>query len=660
MARIFARFADAPIGPSLAVRDGALAVVTTADALDAARTARSNVGYATGTRGAEFAFWGDSAMNGGIGVVLTSASLNAPIWNAGIAWVLHDGTVVVGGAVVQTGLPAVDKGDILGVRIALDGGSPTIAFYKGATLVHARALPAGTWHFGVSVGSPVAGGLIAVVNAGQWQSATPGAAASWPAAAGPEVVSAKLSDWDYLSADTDAPAHARYEGLLLEGVTTGAEIGFWPWSGDPPVRSGSATTRAVDADGVLDALAMQDLRGTPVAIKLGDRDGTVAAAATVARYVIERIEVQGDASKLIILADPHDDLDLPITRGQFLPNVPALAWSPQPVVIGAVASVPGLVANSDGTVMFLSDSPLAHVSAVMDRGDLMEAGTFALAPDSQQLTMSSPPVGPVVCDVSSIGAAMQPATLVQFLHAAFGRIGKTSWSSADAAAIDAATGYAGIGYYTREGGDVGSVRQALARVLPSYGAWWWQDDDGTLRFARIIAPETYVGELAFDVSRGHMASDLIFTPDYAPNLTRRMSYRPNAQALTAADLVTDMVDVPQARRDELTALWRGVAYSGSALPARYQHADSAEPMQSAFWRAQDAQTEIDRVVGMYGVPRFSMVAAFKADPTFAPKPGQVGRITYSRYAELAGGKKVLVRGRTRNPATGDITLILWG
>lgn len=659
MAQEFARFADAPIGPSLAVRDGGLSIVTTADALTAARTARSTVGYAAGTRGAEFAFWGDAGMNAGIGVILAATALNNSIWNSGIAWVLHDGNIVVGGAVVASGLPAVAKGEIVGVRVALDGGAPTIAFYKGATLVHSRALPAGTWHFGASIGAPLAGGLVCVVNAGQWQAATPAGVAGWPAVAS-AAASAKLADWDYLSAASDAPAHARYEGLLLEGVTTGAEIGFWPWSGDPPVRSGSATTRAIDAEGVLDALALQDLRGTPVAIKLGDRQGTVAGAATVARYVIERIEVQGDTSKLIMLADPHDDLDLPITRGQFLPNVPALAWSPQPVVIGAVASVPGLVANSDGTVMFLSDAPLAHLSAVMDRGDLMEAGTFSLAPDSQQLTMTSPPVGPVVCDVSSIGAAMQPATLLQFLHAAFGRIGKTSWSSADAAAIDAATGYAGIGYYTREGGDVGSVRQALARVLPSYGAWWWQDDDGTLRFSRIIAPETYGGELAFDVSRGDMAGDLIFTPDYAPNLSRRMSYRPNAQALSAADLVTDMVDVPQSRRDELTALWRGVAYSGSALPARYQHADSAEPMQSAFWRAQDAQTEIDRVVGMYGTPRFSMVAAFKGDPSFAPKPGQVGRITYSRYAELAAGKKVLVRGRTRNPATGDITLILWG
>jgi hypothetical protein len=655
MARAFARFADAPIGPFLAVRDGGQSVVTTANALDGARTARSTVGYANGIRGAEFAFWGEAVLNGGIGVVLAGAALNAAIWNVGVAWVLHNGTIVEGGTVVQGGLPAVAKGEIVGVRVALDGGAPTIAFYKGGTLVHARALAAGTWHFGVSVGAPVAGQLVAVVNAGQWQAATPGASASWPVAEVAQV-SAKLSDWDFLSAGTDAPAHDRYEGLMLEGLTTVAEIGFWPWAGDPPVRSGRASCRIVDPEGILDDIAMQDLRGTPVAVRLADQGGTVAAAGTVGRYVIDSIEIQGDATKQIVLDDPHDDLDEPITRGVFLGNLPALAYTPQPVVIGAVASVPGLVGNSDGTVMFLSDAPLAEVSAVMDRGDIMEAGTYSLAPGAQQLTMTSPPVGPVVCDVSSIGAGMQPATLHQFLHAAFGRINKTSWSEADAAAIDAATGYAGVGYYCQR---LETVREVLARVLPSYGAWWWQDDDGTLRFSRIVAPESYVGALAFDVTRGDMRGDLGFRPDLAPNLTRRMAYRPNAQALSASDLVTDVVDVPQSRRDELTGFYRGVVYAGGALPAVYRHADAAEPVFSQFWRAQDAQAEIDRVVGMYGVRRGLYFAQFYGDPAFAPKPGQVGRITHHRYG-LNGGKKVLVRARTRNPATGDVSLALWG
>jgi len=659
MPQAYARFAAAPIGPAMAARDGGQTVVTTADGINGSRNARSDVGHSTGVRGAEFTLWGDAAVFGDIGVVPAGAAYNSAVGNAGVAWALHDGQVWVNGVQVAAGLPAIAKGDIVGVAIDLVSATPTIAFYKGATLVHARNLPAGTtWHFAVSIAPPTAGGLVCAVNAGQWPAAGPAAAAGWPAVAAASA-SARLADWDFLSAAGDAPAHARYEGLLLSGVTTAAEIGFWPWSGDPPTRGGSATADIVDPDGLLDSMALEDLRGTPVAIRLADRGGSVAGAVTVGRYVVERIELQSDSSKKLMLSDAHDDLDQSLARGVFLGNLPALAWTPQPVVIGAVASVPALPANSDGTVLYMADAPLAHVATVMDRGDIMEAGTYTVTPDAQQLAMTSPPVGPVVCDVSSIGAGMQPATLLQFLQGVFGRVRKSAWSSADASAIDTATGYAGIGYYTRESGEGGWARAALARALPSWGAWWWQDDDGVLRFSRIIAPDTYGGTLAFDLTRADLESDLICTPDLAPGLTRRMAYRPNAQALGAGELVTDMIDLPQPRRDELMGLWRGQVYGGGPLPRRYQHADSAEPIVSLFWRAQDAQAEIDRVVAMYGTPRFTMVLRLKGGSDFNPKPGQVGRITHPRYG-LAGGKKVLVRSRLRNPANGDTTLILWG
>ena len=117
----------------------------------------------------------------------------------------------------------------------------------------------------------------------------------------------------------------------------------------------------------------------------------LADAAPVFRCVIDQIEVNDDGSKTLRLRDAHDYLGQTINRGVFLPNITSLAWKPQPVVIGAVASVPAAGANSDATAMFLADSPV-HVNAVMDRGDLMEDGTFSMAPDGQQLLLKSPPV----------------------------------------------------------------------------------------------------------------------------------------------------------------------------------------------------------------------------------------------------------------------------
>lgn len=653
------RFSTAPLGAGLAVADSGLTLTTTVAGASLARTARSDVAHDAGTHGAEFTFWGDNeALTAAVGVLQDMAALTDMVGGnaGGIGWRLDSGELVAGGAVVASGLPVPVKGEIVGVRVLIDGG--LVEFYHGAVRVHSRALPAGTWHFGVSLASAEAGALACAVNSGQWQGLSAALLAGGWAPTPVAIDPVRLADRDWLTAGTDTPAHARFEGVIdTAGLTTLAAIAFWPWGGAAPMNGAAARVRVLDADGLLDALAQADVARVPVAVRMGTLDGTLAGSTAVARYNCAGLQVESDGHKVLHLMDAHADLDEPLNRGVFLPNIPALAWRPQPVVIGAVASVPALSANSDGSVAFLADAPLAHTEAVLDRGDPLEPGTWDTDPTGQQLLLEQPPVGPVTADCSSLGATMQPATLQQFLAETFRRIGKAAWSAADAAAIDAATGYAGVGYYA---GDTVSVRDAVAAVLPSYGAWWWQDGEGVLRFARTVDPGGVpAAELAFDLQAADLAEDLVYLPDMAPNLSRRMAYRPNARVLRPGDLVTDLVDVPPARRIELCSPWRGLVYGAGALPERYAHADTAAPFISTFWYASDAQVEVDRVIGLYAVPRHLYRWAVKGDRTLAPTPGQVGRITYPRYG-LAGGKQVMVRSIERNPATGDVVLTLWG
>jgi len=293
----------------------------------------------------------------------------------------------------------------------------------------------------------------------------------------------------------------------------------------------------------------------------------------------------------------------------------------------------------------------------VDRGDLMEPGTFSTAPDAQQLLMHSPPVGPVVCDVSSIAlntGEPRPATVQQALADLFARVGFTAWSSSDAAAIDAASGYAGIGYYAA---DSTTARTALHAILASYGAWYYRDNDGVLRFVRIIAPESATP--SFENSAADLASDLVRVTDEAPHLTRRVAYRPNAQALGASDLVTDIEDVPQARRDQLTALWRGQVYAAGPLPPRYAHAERADPFISCLWREQDAQAEAERVIAMYAKERATFQITLNGGVNPVPTPGEIGILRYPKYG-LASGLPVLVRHIDRRADTGHLTLRLWG
>ncbi len=655
MADTFGRFAALPIGPLLAARDGGLTLATTA-AADASRCARSDFALSSGTVGVEFAVWGEDALAAVVGFVTPSAPLNqSPGSNAsGIGWQLATGRLLQGVGAIATGLPLVVHGDIVGMRVAFGSPSRLELYLNGALVYQRDLLLTGPLHFAAGLAATRAGGLCVAVNAGQWAPRSPAAAAGWrldSVAASP----VRLADADWLSAPGDSPANARYEGLVADGVSLVQELSFWPWGGDPVSQTAAAECVVVDTDGILDSLALSGASGQGVQIRMVDEAAMLADAVPVFRCAIDQIEINDDGSKTLHLRDAHDYLGQTLNRGVFLPNVESLAWKPQPVVIGAVASVPAAGGNSDATAMFVADGPV-FVDAVLDRGDLMEAGTFSMSPDGQQLLMKSPPVLPVVADLSSIGSAMAPATLNKAVADVMGRLGSGAWSSADCQAIDAATGYAGIGYYA--GGAV-TGRDALNAMLPSFGAGCYQDASGVLRFVQVAAPEAYTGEMAFDLSEDHMASDLVGVPDDAPNLTRRMAYRPNAQALGASDLVTDVVDVPQARRDELTALYRGQVYAAGPLDAHYRRADAADPVISLFWHAADAQAEIDRVVAIYQQQRFFYQVTVRGDQQLAPLPGQVGRLTYGRYG-LADGKPVLVRRVERNPATGDVVLTVWG
>jgi hypothetical protein len=657
MVDTFGRFAALPIGPLLAAREGGLTLATTGPA-DIYRHARSDIALESGRAGVEFAVWGEDDMAAMVGLVEDGAPLaHFPGGTGeGIGWDIASGRVMQYGGPVATGLPAAGHGDIVGLRI--DFGAPSrLNLYLNGNLVHQRDINlTGPLRFAAALAATEAGGLCMAVNAGQWVARSPAAEAGWRLAADAVAVT-RLADADWLTAPGDAPANARYEGLLADGVSIISEINFWPWGGDSAGQTSAAQCVVLDAEGRLDDLALSGASGAPVQILAVADGGMLADAESVYRCAVERIEINDDGHKTVHLRDAHDDLDGTINRGVFLPNVPGLAWKPQPAVIGAVASVPAMGGNSDATSMFISDAPVFS-SAVMDRGDLMEEGTFTLSPDGQQLLMVSPPVTPVVADVSSVGAGQRPATLAQAMGDIMGRLGKSAWSSADCSAIDAACGYAGIGYYA---GNAISGRDAINAILPSYGAACYQDSAGVLRFARVIAPEAYVGPMAFEIIEGDMAAgeDLLKVPDDAPNLTRRMAYRPNAQALAAADLVTDVVDVPQARRDELTGLYRGQVFAGAALHPHYRRADAADPVISLFWEQADAQAEIDRVVAMYAVQRFFYVVTVRGDQQLAPVAGQVGRIQYSRYG-LHDSLPVLVRRAERNPATGDVVLTLWG
>ena len=657
MTNSYARWAASPIDEHLLVEDAGLTLTSNATTTRIGM-ARSDIAQAVGTHGVEVMFWGDDALDATFGVVSASASLAAETGASnGAGWRLQAGQILVNGAVAVSGLLPPSKGEPVGIRVVI--GTPSqVSFYRGSQLVaQVNAQLPVPLHFAASVASTKAQGLRCIVNAGQWQGLSPALdGAHWMQAteAAPATF---VSSEDYMSAPGDTPANQPYQGIISpEGLATIASVSFWPWDGSS--RGGTAQLRVQDAEGALDVLALSSARDVPVAVRQVVQGQPLSSASPVSRYVLDRIDIESDGSKALVLRDAHEDLDGPLNCAVFLPpQGDTLAWQPQPVVIGAVRSVPGIKVNSDGSAQWLSDAPLASVGTVLDRGAAILAGTgYALASGGQQLAMTSPPLGPLVADVST-HADLVPATLRQALAAVFGRIGKSAWSGADADALYLATGYAGVGYYAAQ---AATPRQALSSILPSYAADWWQDGDGVLRLSRLVDPDDATeADLAFELDWRELQADLVVMPDLAPNLSRRMGYQPNALVLAAGDLITDLTQLPPAKRQQLTAEYRGQVYAAGTLASRYAHAETAAPMVSRFDRREDAQAEIDRVIQLYAVPRYFYAGRLTGRTDLQLRPGQVGRITYHRYG-LQAGRKVLVTGVTSNRVTGEHALKFWG
>lgn len=469
----------------------------------------------------------------------------------------------------------------------------------------------------------------------------------------------RLADHDYLSAPTDTLANTRFEGMIdASGVTTIREIGFWPW-GSGAMQAAAATVRLLDADGVLDAAALAGLAGERVALEQVDAAGTLADAVPVARYVVDRLTADGDGRKVLLLRDAHDALDKQtLNPGTFAAAVVGLAGQPQPMSIGAVFNAPVLLTGSDRSVGWLADAPQA-VAVLRDRGDPMEFGTFSLDTYQQQVLLVSPALGPMTANLSSVGVVAgepTPATMQQAIREVMRRAGITAWSSTDAAAIDTATGYAGVGYYSAQ---PVTGRPVLAMICASFGAWYWQDGAGVLRLARIVDPDTLTPALELDGSE--LAEDVTYATDTAPGLTTRMAYRLNYRQLRENEYVTDLADVPHELRAQLSAPQGGIVTAAGAgtLPSEYRHALDADPYPSLFYSTADAQAEISRVVAMYQTVRRHWSVVLKGSTSTDVQPGQCVRLTYPRHG-LGAGRKLLVRRVERNPTTGDLKLLLWG
>lgn len=252
---------------------------------------------------------------------------------------------------------------------------------------------------------------------------------------------------------------------------------------------------------------------------------------------------------------------------------------------------------------------------------------------------------------------LQPITLEGFAREMLqtrGGLPESQWSSEDTAEIDTVTSY-GLGFSAV---DPISIADALQAALVGFGACYWQDATGRIRFTRIVDPAdvTPVGTITQDV----MLSDLAVTPDFAPGLTSQIAGQRNWTVLSDTDFVTDFDDVPISVRKILGRKFRAVRTTGSPFPSEYAHARGASsPLETLIDEPASLQREIDRVAALYQVVRFFYQIDIPIDALPAYELGQIWTLQYPRYG-LDAGKPCLLVGITEDRVNRTATLRLWG
>lgn len=240
-------------------------------------------------------------------------------------------------------------------------------------------------------------------------------------------------------------------------------------------------------------------------------------------------------------------------------------------------------------------------------------------------------------------------------------LGAGAWVSADAEAIDAATGYV-FGVNVR---DTITGRGLLSAPLDTFTAAITTDELDRIRIARLIAPEDAPdGDIVWELDQVNVPSRPEVTLDEAPGLTCRAGARRNWTLHSDSDFVEDydaLTGIDAATRTRFKRASQFVVSSSLPLADLYVLARNKDPIDFLGDLAEYSQAELDRVVGMYGAVRAFWRCTGYYDGAPPPvRPGVIVRLTWPRPGLETTGLKLLVV-RSRHIATAQsFELGLWG
>lgn len=495
----------------------------------------------------------------------------------------------------------------------------------------------------------------------------------------PGVVTLRYATESYVTGADDTPAHTWVDGRIQQpanfqrscfdgGKTFGAS------------RVGAGELILVNADGALDALIDFGFDGRAITLRRGEvgpGSAGVPSWTTILRGTMQSAEI-GWRLVSLRLRDRQAELDRPLQGNRYAGSnvLPAgvegvaedLAGKPKPWGWGRVFNISPPCVNTSRLIYQVHDGAVASIDAVYDRAAPLTAGAaYANQADMEanapaagyfqvwaaggMFRLGGAPAGQVTAD-ATIGANAAARTAAQTWATILAKAGLSAgdWDAGDVTALDAATA-AEVGVWY---GEEVRTLAALDEVANAVGAWWGPDRFGVFRLARIEAPAgTPVATLTtLEVRRldRHAAGSGV------PAWRLGLGYR-KFWATQDSDLAGS---VGAARRGELRAAFRKVSAEDATVRTKHLLAAEQE-FETVLVETADAQDEVDRRLGLYGVRRdlFEARVTLDADLAAVLDLGVVVRLQVPRFG-LADGKLLLVVGVRPDLRAEILDLTLWG
>lgn len=423
MARIFATLDPNALGPDMELEQGGMVVTTRAPLTSGAinRLVRGTLAPAAGKCYFEVAWYGEGAMldHVSVGIVRAGHSTAKYVGELAGSYGLKAGN----GGVYNAGAQ-VAATDVVGTRVfvgvLLDLDALVCRWYVAGSLVATVSIAGGAWYPAITTSAAVAYDLRCYVNMGQYAFETPQAGTDdgsgdyvpgWyrdTAAPSPLFLRPKDSQ-SFTSRESDSVPLITFRPHLLnpDSISFGTRNSVWQW-GETSSSSSYGELLIDNGRGQYDVACGEDRRNQAAQLLVVAADGTYDDAAVVASPVVDDVVAVGETAVRVTLRDSIVLLKRPLQRHVHPPWAdPALALRPRAITLGAVRNVECTLEDSVARVYPLHDAPITNITAVRDRGALLDPHSappqYTPTGDLRGIVLQTLPEGLLTVDMSSQG-----------------------------------------------------------------------------------------------------------------------------------------------------------------------------------------------------------------------------------------------------------------